>query len=306
MIGRGWSTARDVFRSDVVVNRKGETDMNEDRIDAPPQTLARATGRRSALLSLGAAGVALPAALGLNAAAAKDKKHGGGKGRKNQKPKGRQGGEREQGVTAQEAPDNVGPPGGLPVHGPTGPAGPTGPTGPQGEGGSQGATGPEGPRGADSQVTGPPGPTGPATAGGVASDEVLVGIGQGTTSLEFTDLATPGPSVTVNVPASGRVLVMLSADLFHRNESGAIMSFASTGGDGDVGPDQRRAIFSFFHHFDGTFDPQFVVDVGGSASAAIPVSGLSPGSHTFTAKYMSLTGSFVSFRYTRMTVIPLP
>jgi hypothetical protein len=134
----------------------------------------------------------------------------------------------------------------------------------------------------------------------------MVATGEGTTSPTFTDLATPGPSVTVDVPASGRVMVMLSADLFHGNESGAIMSFASSGGAGKVEPDQRRAIFSFFLHNDGTFDHQFTINSGVSASAAIPLSGLSPGRHAFTAKYQSLTGSFVSFRYRRMTVIPLP
>jgi hypothetical protein len=43
-----------------------------------------------------------------------------------------------------------------------------------------------------------------------------------------------------------------------------------------------------------------------SASAAIPLSGLSPGSHTFTAKYVSLTDSFARFKNRRLTVIPLP
>ena len=37
-----------------------------------------------------------------------------------------------------------------------------------------------------------------------------------------------------------------------------------------------------------------------------PLSGLSPGSHTFTAKYLSLTGTFVTFSARHMIVIPLP
>jgi hypothetical protein len=149
-------------------------------------------------------------------------------------------------------------------------------------------------------VAGPPGPTGPGTAGGVAFDEILAG--QGTTSLTFTDLDTPGPSVTVNVPASGSVLVMLSAVLGVGSEGWALMGFTSTGGDGDVDPDFTRTISAFL--FDPDPDPPTRVEV--SASAAIPVSGLSPGSHTFTAKYISGTDTFVSFRWRRMTVMPLP
>jgi hypothetical protein len=153
-------------------------------------------------------------------------------------------------------------------------------------------------------VTGPTGPAGAVSGGGITFDEVAAG--QGTNSPAFTDLETPGPSVTVTVPESGRVLVTLSAELFVRNVGGAIMSFASTGGSGDVDPDESRSIFSFFSYFDPDFDLELVFDMGVSASATIPLAGLSPGSHTFTAKYQSLTGDFVSFRYRRLIVTPLP
>ena len=110
--------------------------------------------------------------------------------------------------------------------------------------------------------------------------------------------------MTATVPASGRVLVLLSANLFVGQESGAIMSFASTGGAGDVTPDVTspfaRAIFAFLH----VDDPRTRMQV--SASAAIPVTGLSPGNHTFTAKYQSLTSTFVTFSVRRITVLPLP
>jgi hypothetical protein len=153
-------------------------------------------------------------------------------------------------------------------------------------------------------VTGPTGPAGQASGGGVAFDEVAAG--EGTSSAAFTDLATAGPSVTFTVPDSGRVLVTLSAEAFMRNLGGAIMSFESTGGSGDVGPSESRSIFVFFSYFDPDFDLELKFDVGVSASATIPLVGLSPGKHTFTAKYQSLTGDFVSFRFRRMIVNPLP
>jgi hypothetical protein len=104
--------------------------------------------------------------------------------------------------------------------------------------------------------------------------------------------------------------VMLSADLGLRNLGWAVMSFASTGGSGDVTPDvsspTARSIQAFFSYFDPDQVPELFFDMDISASAAIPLSGLSPGSHTFTAKYVSLTDSFARFKNRRITVIPMP
>ena len=98
--------------------------MDEDRVEAAPAPLTRATGRRAALLALGAAGIAPLAALGLDPAAAKDTKRGRKGRKKNQQQRKRNDGAPAKEVTAQAPPPDVGPPGGLPVQGPTGPTGP--------------------------------------------------------------------------------------------------------------------------------------------------------------------------------------
>lgn len=145
--------------------------MDENRFNASLEFVPDSTGRRSALRSLGTAGMALLAALGYaSGVEAKNKHRSGGKGnhkRKQRKEKNQTNGNAAQdssGTVTAEAP----PPGKPPIQGPTGPAGPIGPTGPQGPQGVQGIQGelgPEGPRGADSQVAGPIGPTGPSFSG---------------------------------------------------------------------------------------------------------------------------------------------
>src|SRR5438552_3482318 len=89
-----------------------------------------------------------------------------------------------------------------------GPAG-TGPTGPSG---TTGAAGPAG-------ATGDTGPTGPAgTAGAVGA---TVATSETTTSLTYTDLTTPGPSVTVTIPASGKAVVILTAGIANNTDDTA-------------------------------------------------------------------------------------
>jgi hypothetical protein len=150
--------------------------MTKTGVDETVQLSTTAAGRRDALRSLGAAGVALLAAQGLHDAAAKNG-NGGGKGRDSKKRKktrpGRAGTPRPAGQDSAPAEAD----GAVQAQAndkKDGPTGPTGPTGPRGEAGAQGdpgapgtqgpagPIGPAGPAGADSQVAGPTGPTGPA------------------------------------------------------------------------------------------------------------------------------------------------
>jgi hypothetical protein len=108
--------------------------MDAARIDQSPKVLACAAGRRHALRSLGAAGMALLAGLGLSDGgdARKAKTQDGGKGHR----------------PGDARADGKGKGTGKGKRGPAGPAGPTGPTGPaNGPNGSQGPTGPTGPTG---------------------------------------------------------------------------------------------------------------------------------------------------------------
>jgi hypothetical protein len=251
--------------------------MDETRFDRWVAMLATASARRTALRSLGAAGMALLAArwpVEADAAKRKAHKHGSdGRHKKRNKPHtirqrnaagsppgADQNSADEPADAGESAPQNgteasravqsqrrKG--GGKP--GPPGPRGPTGPTGPAG--GGTGSQGPTGPTGAASQVPGPqgaigptgpggtPGPTGPAGTNGAAFATILPAQAC-TSNGVYADLATPGPSVIVTVPASGRVLVTLTAAISKPSGAFAFMSFESSGGSGDVSADDMRAL----------------------------------------------------------------
>jgi hypothetical protein len=113
--------------------------MDETRFDQSLNSYAGFAGRRDALRSLGSAGMALLAAIGLTTGGeAKKNKHRDGK---NKNDKNRTQAERKGGGGGKGKP---------------GPTGPTGPTGPAGGGTGAGVTGPTGP-------TGPAGPAGSST-----------------------------------------------------------------------------------------------------------------------------------------------
>jgi hypothetical protein len=236
--------------------------MDETRFERPMKAIAEPSGRRAALRSLSAAGMALLAAFGLVDAADAKKKHHRGKGPRAEGKRGKPG--------------------------PTGPTGPTGPASGGTGAGSTGPTGPTGPTGTKGS-TGATGATGPGGASGAQADSV--DAIETTTSTTFTDLATVGPTVSIAIPSSGRVLVTLTAEI---DPTGAgnlgIMSFVSSGGSGDVSADLASALVagSFAH-----------------GSATYLIAGLSPGNHTFRAKYMTL-GNTVKFRYRTIIVTPLP
>lgn len=250
--------------------------MDESRFDRSLQAVAGSAGRRDALRTIGAASMAVLAATSLaDAGDAKRKNKGGGNNQKNRAHAEKKGK-------------------GKSKPGPTGPTGPTGPAGGGTGAGSTGPTGPTGPTGAASQVTGPAGasgstgPTGPAGLSGAES--ATVSSFDATISNVYTDLnETFGPSVAATVPASGRVLVTITT--FISLETGlAAMSFASTGGSGNVPASNSRSLV-------GT-------PVSNRSSASYVVEGLSAGSHTFTAKYMAT--SEAGFGDRSIIVIPLP
>jgi hypothetical protein len=100
--------------------------MDETKFDRSLKTIAEFTGRRDALRSLGAAGMAALATLGIASGEAKKNRGNGGNHHQN-----------DQRARAEKK-------GGGGKRGPTGP---TGPTGPAGGGTGAGATGPTGPTG---------------------------------------------------------------------------------------------------------------------------------------------------------------
>jgi hypothetical protein len=74
------------------------------------------------------------------------------------------------------------------------------------------------------------------------------------------------------------------------------MSVASTGGSGNVGPDELRSLT-----FGSSLNGQAMM------SATFVVQNLSPGTHTFTAKYRTAgAGAQADFFTRSIIVIPLP
>jgi hypothetical protein len=117
-----------------------------------------------------------------------------------------------------------------------------------------------------SGATGPPGTAG-TVAASVAASESLSSNG----SSAYGALTTPGPSVTVTVPASGRVLVgVTSAMTGNAAATSCLMSYAITGATTAAASDANAVILA------------------GSAvqrASATSVLSLTAGSTTFTAQY---------------------
>jgi hypothetical protein len=122
-------------------------------------------------------------------------------------------------------------------------------------------------------------------------------------SAAYTDpVLHPGPTVTVDVPASGRVLVTVTATI----EPWAVgdigfMSFASSGGSGvDVEASSQRALI-YHREVDGGFKPF-------RASATHVVTVGSNTTKTFTAKYRTGGGGggTAAFYDREIIAIPLP
>lgn len=144
-------------------------------------------------------------------------------------------------------------------------------------------------------VTGqPPRPAsaGPPTAVGSAT----VAAFETTTSAVFVDLATPGPTVTVQVGPSGRALVIISAGMSVPDKGGA-MGFEVTGASHLPAALSRSLAL-------GSSDPDPHASVGAFFSRVVQVDGLTPGVNVFTAKYVQTSGtSAVGWQDRTITVL---
>lgn len=116
---------------------------------------------------------------------------------------------------------------------------------------------------------------------------------ESTTSASFTDLATVGPQVTVNITNSGTALVFLSALMPIVSGSGPTMGVALSGAN-------TQAAGTFGQYLNGNV-------VGGSGNANATrvafISNLNPGATTFTAKYEATTGT-ATFADREIAVLP--
>ena len=128
-------------------------------------------------------------------------------------------------------------------------------------------------------------------------ETAYVATSEGISSAAFGDLATTTDSVTIDVGASGKVLVFISSWIVS-NAAGryGVMSFAVSGANTQAASD-AYSIQQTTRAADATRT--------GGVGAMFPLTGLNPGSTTFKLKYYSSIGTS-SFEHRRITVIALP
>jgi hypothetical protein len=110
----------------------------------------------------------------------------------------------------------------------------------------------------------------------------------------YGDLATTGPSATVTIPASGAALVTVTGQVAPPMGGTGYMSFAGA----NIGAADNQALIRDAGTSNSTGYLQ--------ASATFYVTGITPGSQTFTAKYRSSAGDTVTFSNRHLIVVPLP
>jgi hypothetical protein len=123
----------------------------------------------------------------------------------------------------------------------------------------------------------------------------VIATAQSTTSATYTDLATVGPAATVVIGANGLALVTLSADLQNTTLNAfAAMGFAMSGAN-TLAASNTNALYN-------------KASVAGNSlrmSYTVLLTGLTPGSTTFTAKYQRIVGGTANFSTREISVIPL-
>lgn len=128
--------------------------------------------------------------------------------------------------------------------------------------------------------------TGAATASVVTSET--------TTSTSFVDLATPGPAVTVTIGANGLALLIITADQFNATAGATSFMGCVLSGSNTEAASATNAYS--------------VKNVGGSLETNLSfvrlLTGLSPGSTTFTAKY-AVSSNTSTFTNRKIAVVPL-
>ena len=135
----------------------------------------------------------------------------------------------------------------------------------------------------------------------------FVAATESTTSDPFTDLTTLGPTVTITVRASGKVLLFLGATIKVNSPGaqlwGGFMS-AQISGANTVAP---NAVPGNLGYFQGT-GSAVGISTEWSFARMIPLTDLTPGETTFTAKYAvgsGLPGETAQFRNRSIAVFAL-
>ncbi len=161
------------------------------------------------------------------------------------------------------------------------------PSGPQGATGPQGAIGPQGAQGAQ------------GAAGTISASSAIVATSQSTASATYVDLTTVGPEVTLTVNTSVMVIVTAGINSNAASDPAGFVGYAVSGANTIAATDTTAMAFAAT--ISGgviTLDP-FV-----RGSAVSILTGLTPGSTTFTAKYRA-AGNTTFFVNRSIVVVPL-
>ena len=129
---------------------------------------------------------------------------------------------------------------------------------------------------------------------GLAPQTAIVVTGQTTTSAGTVDLATVGPTVTVDVGANGLVLLLVQCSYTNSTigEGGGLfysVSGATTVSDVQLNVSSRAQRAATVHHY----------------AALALISGLTPGSNTIKLRYGANTGGTSTYANRTIVAIPL-
>lgn len=139
-------------------------------------------------------------------------------------------------------------------------------------------------------------PAAAAAAAGFNPTFATVNTAESTGSTSYTDLTTVGPSVTVTVGASGKLMIIF----------GALITTVSSGWFGVVSPQLSGANTLAAADANSVQFGSNSTAIYGQVSRTIILTGLNPGSTTVTLKYKSGQSGFTwQFSFRDVTVIPL-
>lgn len=130
-------------------------------------------------------------------------------------------------------------------------------------------------------------------SGAAGGEFATVATSQTTTSTTFADLTTPGPAVTFTVPANGKIKMTLSASLSNSSTGWVLMSAVLSGANSNAASDGYALTFTA-----GANNQM-------QASRVMVITGLTPGSTTFTCKYR-VTANTGTFALRDILVEPAP
>lgn len=139
-------------------------------------------------------------------------------------------------------------------------------------------------------------PAAAAAAAGINPSYATILTQESTGSTSYTDLATVGPSVTVIVGASGKLLLTY----------GAVITPASNGWFGEIAPQLSGANTLAASDTYGVYFGSNSNPIYGAVSRTVLLTGLNPGSTTVTLKYKSGQSGFTWLFASRdITAIPV-